>query len=201
MVTKTASKRLSLSRPRKVTIKKADRDDLAECLGFDVAFETERVNAAIKFIETQLSRAKARLLALPTIPLPAHKASEFRAIATAADAFALTLQLSRVHPSIWRELSLDTNVLTQVREQAEDVRDAASRAAARLSKKNHRGDSLSFFKDSLDKTFVALRFAFDAHYVDGLDSESRASDLQEFLKICRRYLPLSPNKKPKAKRE
>lgn len=200
MVTKTRPRTVARTHFSGVKLRKADRLLIAESLGIHPTRKKADLDAAINDLQLLLAHAKFRLNLVKTRSLPANIVAELRPIADSATALGDALDLTRMSPAAWTELTFDINALARMQEQVAVLHELASHAIERLSGKSSQGKDVQVFSDSLASVNLAIERVFNKHLVDDLDDRARALALIEFQTVCRKYLPKPPNPRKTTKK-
>lgn len=175
-----------------VTLRSNDRSRLLECL--DIERRSEKARQAIEAVESDLKRYLDFMRKGSIEPLPAHIVAALDPIAKQSDELAALLHPSKLPTAVLHELGIwevddgsAWNLLTRIHVAANVVIDRLKRQKTAGLHVQRAGKSLDAIEEALRQRFAALR----PMVPDDQEAEYEGA-MDEFAKICRKYLPAVP---------
>jgi hypothetical protein len=182
----------------KIEWREQDCETLLECLDIDQHTEPERAQMAIAAIEHDLNACLNWMQRGADAPLPAHIVAALRPIAAQAEQLARLVDPARLPVAVLSALgqtALDNGQLClALHELALSAQLAITRLNGRNSKGVHvqrAGEQLEAVQGVLEALYLRLRPEPEA-LVDQVTEREYQDSKQEFMQICRGYLPRMP---------
>jgi hypothetical protein len=176
-----------------ISVSEADRRIIAEC--FHDGGPSEALVAAeiIDAIESLLTAAANRMARSDEIRLPSQKKATIAPVAKMARSLAEALHPSRWAAGDYAELGATSDELLQAHIGLAQLARKAEAAMARLDRVSSSGMNALFFSSALNNATETLGRIFDhaRPVAEGEDAAERAGSREEFIEVCRKYLPKS----------
>jgi len=182
----------------KIQWREQDCDTLLECLDIDEHTESERAHKALEAIEHHLNACLNFMQRGAEAPLPAHIVAALKPIAAHAEQLAGLVDPARLPIAVLSALALPAldngHLCLALHELAVSAQVAITRLSAEQSAGGHvqrAGEQLESARSVLESLFMRLR-PEPAVPVDQADADEYHASKQEFMRICRGYLPRMP---------
>lgn len=189
----------------KIEWREQDCDTLLECLDIDQHTEPERAQRAIEAIEHDLNACLNWMQRGADAPLPAHIVAALKPIAAQAEQLASLIDPARLPVAVLSALGLpaldDGQLCLTLHELALSAQLALTRLSAQNSAGAHvqrAGERLEAALNVLQALYLRLRLA-PATSVDKAAEREYQDSKQEFMRICRGYLPRMPTARKRSR--